>query len=92
MQVAIHVIGDRALRQAVNAMERALVRAPREARHRIVHCQIGTLPLFEKMAKLGITSDIQPPFVSSDWRMVEERIGPERAKTSYAWKTMMNME
>lgn len=91
MQVAIHVIGDRALRQAVNAIERALVRSPREARHRIVYCQIGTLPLFEKMAKLGITSDIQPPFVSSDWRMVEERIGSERAKASYAWKTMMNM-
>ena len=91
MQVAIHVIGDRALEQAINAMERALVRQPREARHRIVHCQIGTLPLFEKMAELGITSDIQPPFVSSDWSMVENRIGAERAKTSYAWKTMMNM-
>ncbi|NLB84081.1 MAG: amidohydrolase family protein, partial [Synergistaceae bacterium] len=41
MQVAAHAIGDGALDMCLDAMEKALNFAPREARHFIVHCQMG---------------------------------------------------
>ena len=89
-QVAVHVIGDRAARLALEAVEAAQARYPRpDARHRLVHCQIMNPALWEKMRALGVAGDVQPRFVASDWPMVESRVGKERARTSYAWKSML---
>lgn len=89
MQVAFHCIGDGAVEQCINAVEKAMREDPKQLRHRIVHCQIADSGLFERMARLGIAADIQPPFVASDYTIVEDRIGAERARKSYAWKTML---
>lgn len=89
MQVACHAIGDEAVEQCINAIEKAIKDEPKELRHRIVHCQIADDSLFERMAKLGITADIQPAFVASDYTIVEDRVGTERGNKSYAWKTML---
>lgn len=91
MQVFIHAIGDAAIEQSINAIERASSKNAFKMRHRLNHVQIGALDLFERMAASGIIADIQPVFVSSDYRMVKSRVGIEREKTSYAWKTMMDM-
>lgn len=90
MQVACHAIGDDAVEQCINAIGKAVVNEPKELRHRIVHCQIADKGLFERMAQLGITADIQPPFVASDYSIVEARVGKEKAMNSYAWKTMLD--
>ncbi|HYE10907.1 MAG TPA: amidohydrolase [Patescibacteria group bacterium] len=90
MQVACHAIGDAAVEQCINAIEKAMKDEPKQLRHRIVHCQIADKGLFERMTKLGIAADIQPPFVASDYTIVGDRIGEERAKKSYAWKTMLD--
>ncbi|NLG86909.1 MAG: amidohydrolase [Firmicutes bacterium] len=88
--VAIHVIGDRAARLALEAIETAQTLHPRpEARHRLVHCQIMNEVLWAKMQQLGVAGDIQPRFVASDWPIVTNRIGKKRARTSYAWKSML---
>lgn len=89
MQVAFHCIGDGAVEQCINAVERAMSEDPKQLRHRIVHCQIADSDLFGRMARLGIAADIQPPFVASDYAIVGDRIGAERALKSYAWKTML---
>jgi predicted amidohydrolase YtcJ len=89
LQVACHAIGDEAIEQCINAIEKAMKDEPKELRHRIVHCQIADDSLFERMAKLGITADIQPAFVASDYTIVEDRVGSERGSKSYAWKTML---
>lgn len=91
MQVFLHAIGDAAIKSGIDALENAILSKPCLHRHRINHVQIGNRILFERMSKLGLLADIQPAFVGSDWSMVEELVGKERAKTSYAWKTMLDM-
>ena len=90
MQVACHAIGDSAIEQVINSIEKAVKANNKQMRHRVVHCQIANPELFKRMVKLGITADIQPAFVPSDYELAEKRIGIERCKKSYAWKTMLN--
>ena len=90
MQVHLHAIGDAALKLCIDAIENAQ-NGITSRRHRVNHVQIGNIKLYKRMASLGICADIQPSFVSSDWNMVEDRVGLDRAKTSYAWKTMKSL-
>lgn len=91
MQVAAHAIGDGALDLCLDGLERALAKAPRKARHYIVHCQMGDMEQYQRMARLGIGAAIQPPFVPSDRLMALKRIGEKRALTGYAWKTLIDL-
>lgn len=91
-QVAIHGIGDRAIEMALLAIERALESNCREDhRHGIVHSQITNQKIFDKFKELNAIAYIQPIFLDYDWSMVADRIGSEREKTSYNWKTMIDM-
>lgn len=90
MQVAFYAIGDGAIERSLNAVQFAKDCEGNEICHRIVHCQIGAEDLFARMAELGVMADIQPAFVTSDWRIIMSRVGTERARFSYAWKTLMN--
>lgn len=91
MQIAFHSIGDGALEQCITAVEKAMEQYPNNLRHRIVHCQFGDEAQYARMKKAGICADIQPPFVSTDYPIVEARVGSQRAKSSYAWKTLLDM-
>lgn len=91
-QVAIHGIGDRGMYMAFDSIEKALHSNPRtNHRHGIVHAQITDDTLFNKFSSLDVLAYIQPIFLDYDWHIVEDRIGPERMKTSYNWKTMQDM-
>ena len=90
LQVAFHAIGDGALEQCVTAVERAMAEVPKPLRHRIVHCQIGSESLYRRMAALGMGADVQPPFTVTDGPHVAPRLGAERARESYAWKTLLD--
>lgn len=59
-------------------------------RDRLIHCQIVRPDLIERLRKLPVVLDLQPQFVVSDFPWVKERIGMERLKHSYAWKTFLN--
>lgn len=89
MQVFLHAIGDGAIEACLKSMERALEKYPRAHRHVINHFQIAGTDLFEKASKLGVIADIQPAFICSDWDIAEDKVGPERLKASYAWKSML---
>jgi hypothetical protein len=76
---------------ALEAFEKALSKYPKEdPRFRIIHAQITTRDIIEKFKKLDVIADIQPIFVSTDLAVVEERIGKERAKWTYNWKTFID--
>lgn len=91
LQVAVHAIGDRAMDMALESFEKALSKYPKEdPRFRIIHAQITTRDIIEKFKKLNVIADIQPIFVSTDLAVVEERIGKERAKWTYNWKTFID--
>ncbi|MFA6942035.1 MAG: amidohydrolase, partial [Clostridiaceae bacterium] len=74
MQIAFHAIGDGAIEQCVNAVEKAMIANSKDLRHRIVHCQIADEELFDRIKKLGMGVDIQPSFTASDMLLVEPRL------------------
>lgn len=91
LQVACHSIGDAAISQVVTAIEHTDCGCHNALRNRVVHCQIGNMDIYRRIAKANICVDIQPPFLASDHALADQRIGPERAKTSYAWKALQDL-
>ncbi|MCY4608290.1 MAG: amidohydrolase [bacterium] len=87
LQIAIHAIGDEAVRIAVDALESAM-RVNRTAgrRHRIEHLEYAREEEITRMGALGITASMQPvhldPAILDHWLEV---LGPERANHSFAW-------
>lgn len=88
MPVAIHTIGDLALEYALDAVEQ--YPPPEGKRDRFVHGQVLREDLIERLKRVPVVLDIQPHFVASDFPWVIERLGQERMKYSFAWKTMLN--
>lgn len=88
LPVAVHAIGDR----AVDEVTALIKRYPLEngARDRIIHGQILNDHSLKMLQNLPVVVDIQPSFVSSDFPWAIERLGEDRLKLAYAWKTMLN--
>jgi predicted amidohydrolase YtcJ len=87
-QVNTHAIGDRGVRNAIDAYESAGV-TPQE-RFRIEHFQVVTPPDFTRIARDGIIASMQPTHATSDMYWAEDRVGAERIKGAYAWRTVLN--
>jgi hypothetical protein len=90
-QVAIHAIGDAGNRETLNFIEMANSRKenPRSnIRDRIEHAQVIHPDDFQRFAKLGVIASMQPPHCVEDKAWAEDRLGPERVKGAYAWRTL----
>lgn len=91
MQVAVHAIGDRCLDQVLDAIEKALIKHPRDDhRHGIVHCQISREDQLERIRRLKLHVYAQSVFLDYDNHIVTPRVGEKLASTSYSWKTLMD--
>lgn len=89
MQIAVHAIGDAALDQVLNAVDRAQRKHPRpDARHGIVHAQITRPDQLERMHALHMHAYVQPIFLDYDAGIVKARVGKELADSSYAFGTL----
>jgi predicted amidohydrolase YtcJ len=89
-QLAFHAIGDRANRIALDVFEAvAQVNGPRDRRDRIEHAQLVAPEDFPRFASLKVIASMQPSHETTDMRWTEDRVGPERAKGSYAWASML---
>ncbi len=60
-------------------------------RHGIVHAQFTNQELLNKMKKGDLLAYIQPVFIDSDMKIAESRVGKDRLKKAYAWKSMLDM-
>src|SRR5437763_1957323 len=89
-QVSIHAIGDRANRETLDFFERAFAKNPaaRAARHRIEHAQVVSARDIPRFAELGIIASIQPGHAVEDMAWAENRVGPDRIKGAYAWRSL----
>ena len=88
-QVGVHAIGDKANNWILNAYEKAeKVNGKRDSRHRIEHAQTLQQSDIPRFAKLGVIASMQPTHCISDKKFCEKRIGPERAKGAYEWKSL----
>ncbi len=88
-QIGIHAIGDKANNWVLNAYQKALkVNGLRESRHRIEHAQTLIPSDIPRFAQLGVIASMQPTHCISDKKFCEKRIGLERSKGAYAWKSL----
>lgn len=88
-QIAFHAIGDRANRVALDAFAAvAAANPPRDRRDRVEHAQVVAPGDFARFASLDVIASMQPSHVLDDERWAEDRLGPERSKGAYAWRTM----
>ena len=91
-QVNVHAIGDRANRQVLNAFDLAFARYPeaRALRNRIEHAQVVALADIPRFKSEGVIPSMQPTHATSDMNMAQDRIGSERLKGAYAWRSFLN--
>ena len=85
-QLSVHAIGDAANRDVIDFIRGA---APSgSGRHRIEHAQVMALPDIPRMASAGIIASMQPAHAVEDMPWAETRIGADRARGAYAWRSM----
>jgi predicted amidohydrolase YtcJ len=89
LQLAIHAIGDRANSLLLDMYERAVAaNGPRDRRWRIEHAQHLRPADIVRFGRLGLVAAVQPYHLVDDGRWAEGKIGPERARTTYAFRSL----
>jgi predicted amidohydrolase YtcJ len=91
LQVAVHAIGERAnglLLEIFDSVARA--HGARDRRFRIEHAQHLRRQDIGRIARTGVIASMQPYHAADDGRWAEKRIGPERIKTTYAFRSLLD--
>ncbi|MDW3229107.1 MAG: amidohydrolase [Acidobacteriota bacterium] len=90
LQVAVHAIGDRANAMVLDIMEKIIrENGPRDRRWRIEHVQHLRKSDIERFSQLGLIASVQPYHAIDDGCWAERKIGSERAKTTYAFNSLL---
>jgi predicted amidohydrolase YtcJ len=89
-QVDIHAIGDAGNRDALDFMEAVMKDAPsaRNGRHRIEHAQVLDARDVPRFVRSGVIASMNPPHAVEDMAWAEDRLGADRVKLAYAWRTL----
>ncbi|MFX0077481.1 MAG: amidohydrolase [Candidatus Hermodarchaeota archaeon] len=91
LQIAVHAIGDKANKLLVDLYQKLLEEHPRENhRHRIEHASILTTDVIKGIKKLGLIASCQPTFILSEFDWLEKRLGKERCKITYPFKSLID--
>ena len=89
LQVMVHAIGDRAIRMQLGIFTRVASENPsRDRRFRIEHAQHIAPADIPRFASLGVIASMQPYHAIDDGRWAERVIGPERIRTTYAFRSL----
>jgi predicted amidohydrolase YtcJ len=91
LQVVVHAIGERAnglLLQIFDSVARA--HGTRDRRFRVEHAQHLRREDIGQFGDLGVVASMQPYHAIDDGRWAEKRIGPERIKTTYAFRSLLD--
>ncbi|HEY6445788.1 MAG TPA: amidohydrolase [Acidobacteriaceae bacterium] len=90
-QLGFHAIGDRAVEMALDAFAAAEQATPaRDFRFRIEHSQVVSAGDFARYKQLGVIASMQPSHLLSDMPWAEQRLGRERSRYAYAWKSFLD--
>ncbi len=90
-QVSVHAIGDRGNRVVLDAYERAVRRVPVAGhRFRIEHAQVLAPEDIPRFKQLGLIASMQTTHQISDMGWAQGRLGPERVKGAYAWRSILD--
>ena len=89
LQLTVHAIGDEANNLLLNYLEELNKQnGKRDRRFRLVHAQVLAPGDFKRLGQLGVVAEVQPFHLSDDMRWMEERIGADRTKGAYAFKSI----
>ncbi|HET7615249.1 MAG TPA: amidohydrolase, partial [Gemmatimonadaceae bacterium] len=90
-QINVHAIGDRGNRVVLDAFDSALRKIPTaNHRFRIEHAQVLSPQDIPRFAKLGVIPSMQATHQTSDMRWAESRVGPQRIRGAYAWRSLLS--
>ena len=90
-QIAVHAIGTRANRIVLDAYQKAMIEnGSRDSRHRIEHSQILTAPDIKRFKELNVIASMQPTHCITDKSYAESRLGKERCRYAYAWRSLLD--
>ena len=89
-QVAVHAIGDRGNRLTLDAMTEVLGAGHTDRRWRIEHAQILSPADLPRLAAMGVIASMQPSHAIGDLYFAPARLGPDRLKGAYAWKSLLD--
>ncbi len=84
-QVAVHAIGDRANTLTLDVLSQL----DPKLRNRVEHAQVLTADDVGKFARYGIIASFQPTHATSDMPWAPARLGPDRTRFAYAWKSVL---
>jgi hypothetical protein len=96
VQIATHAIGDRGNHLTLDWYEEAFRAVPpverkvAEPRWRIEHAQVVALADIPRFAALGVIPSMQPSHAIGDLYFAPKRLGEERLKGAYAWKSLID--
>jgi len=86
-QIHVHAIGDRAIRDAFDAIEAARkANGARDARHHFAHIELFDPADIPRFRKLGVIANFQPLWANGDayiTELTEPKLGPERSRWLY---------
>lgn len=92
LQIFVHVIGDGAVRRALDGFAAAQANnGPRDHRHRLEHIELIALSDIPRLAQLGVIASMQPlhaPEVADGLDIWPQRVGPARWRYSFPWETL----
>src|SRR5262249_34681706 len=89
-QVAVHAIGDDANHAVLDAYAHTLAAHPGDHRLRIEHCQVLGPADIPRFAALGVIASMQPTHATSDMPWAEARVGADRIRGAYAWRSILD--
>ncbi|MCP3675861.1 MAG: amidohydrolase, partial [Gammaproteobacteria bacterium] len=86
-QVGVHAIGDAGNRETLAYFAKSAA-SNTNMRHRIEHAQVVHPDDFKYFKNLNIIASMEPPHAVEDKTWAEERLGSDRIKGAYAWRTL----
>lgn len=90
LELSIHALGDRGIDTVISAMKNIAGTEIQGRRYRIEHFQHPTKETIQILSEAGIIASMQPYHAIDDGRWAEGRIGVERLKTTYAFRSILD--
>lgn len=89
LQISVHAIGDEANKLLMDYVQEMIKQnGEKDRRFRLVHAQVVRPQDMHRFGELHMIAEVQPFHLSDDMRWMEERIGKERSRGAYAFRSL----
>jgi predicted amidohydrolase YtcJ len=87
--VAVHAIGDRACAEVIDLFAALIGSGAAPTALRLEHASVLAPTDIQRIARLGVVASVQPAFIGSETGWLETRVGSDRIRTTYAFRTLL---